>query len=152
MENADANVEQYTKNLANCTGVEFLRQTNRIRHQIEGWLKNTKVLEIRKRKATITEITADMAPEEKLKAEAQNDIARRAQARRNIDEMLDACLEKHPEETLKVLALMCFVEPAEAEQVPPTVLLANFAEMLSDEGVMRFFTSLMKWEVISTSN
>lgn len=37
------------KTLANCTPVEFLRQTNKIRHAVEGLLLDSGVQEIRKR-------------------------------------------------------------------------------------------------------
>ena len=137
------------KNMANCNGVEFLRQGNRIRHEVEGWLKETKVLEIRKRRPQGME-NMDISDRSKLTPEQNK--ALREQNKKNISDMLDACLETHAEETLRVLALMCFIEPEDADSVPVTMLLANFAEMLGDEGVMNFFTSLTKWEAITTSN
>lgn len=138
-----------TKNMATCTGVEFLRQGNRIRHEVEGWLKDTKVLELRKRRPAGME---HVNIKDRSKLTIEQVAALREQNRKNISDMLDACLETHAEETLRVLALMCFLEPEEAEKVPVTELLFNFAQMLGDEGVMNFFTSLTKWEAITTSN
>lgn len=140
-----------TKTLATCTGIEFLQQTNRIRHEVEGWIKETKVLEIRKRKAAKKPITDDMSPEEKQATQAANEAARMQQVRQNISDMLDACLETHAEQTLRLLAMLCFIDKEDANNVPVTELLAAFGDMLGDEGVMRFFTSLTKWEVINTS-
>ena len=37
------------KTLANCTDVEFLRQTNKIRKAVEKWLTDTDIANIRKR-------------------------------------------------------------------------------------------------------
>lgn len=149
----DEDIITITKNLATCTGVEFLRQSNKIRHAVEGWLKETGVLELRKRKAQGKKsITNDMTPEEKQAINLENHKLDVAQAKKNVSDMLDVCLDKNPEDTLKVLAMMCFVEPQDAEKVKPTELLANFGEMMGDDGVMRFFLSLMKWEAMFGSN
>ena len=72
------------KNLANCTPVEFLRQTNKIRHSVEGWLKETGILEVRKNKPILIEITDTMSDEEKQKAETENKKRYEAQAKKNI--------------------------------------------------------------------
>lgn len=139
------------KNLANCSGVEFLTQSNKIRKYVQKWLKDTGVLEIRKNKPKLTPITNDMTAEEKEAVKAENEAKEQAQARKNISDMLDACLETHAEETLKLLGMMCFIEPSEIESVKVTDLLGEFAELIGDEGVIRFFTSLMKWDVMNIS-
>jgi uncharacterized membrane protein YheB (UPF0754 family) len=139
------------KNLANCSGVEFLTQTNKIRKYVQNWLKETKVLEIRKNKPTLTPIRNDMTPEEKQTITAQNEKLQQEQAMKNISDMLDSCLETHAEQTLKLLGMMCFIEPKDIESVKVTDLLGEFGEIISDEGVIRFFTSLMKLDVMSIS-
>ena len=146
-------VEQFhiTKNLANCTGVEFLRQSNRIRKNVEVWLKDTDVLKIRKNRAKLTPITNEMSKEEKEAIQAENEARRKEQVRKNISDMLDVCLETHAEETFKVLCLMCFVDPADSDKVKVPELLGNFSEMLGDDGVISFFVSLTKWEAMLTS-
>lgn len=151
----DNNTEviEVTKNLATCSSVEFLRQSNKIRHAVQNWLKDTKLMEIRKRKASGKKsVTNEMTADEKAAVQAENARLDRQQAKQNFSDMLDACLEQHTEETLRVLALMCFVEPKDADKIPANVLMGNFAEMLGDDGVMSFFISLMKWEAIVTSN
>lgn len=139
------------KNLANCSGVEFLTQTNKIRKYVQNWLKETNVLEIRKHRPKLTPITNEMSAEEKEAVKAENAAKEQEQARKNISDMLDSCLETHAEQTLRLLGMMCFVEPAEIETVKVTDLLGEFGEIISDEGVIRFFTSLMKLDVMNIS-
>ena len=132
------------KNLANCTPVEFLRQTNKIRHSVEGWLKETGILEIRKNKPTLIEITDSMSDEEKQKAETENKERLAAQAKKNISDMLDKALDTNAEKTIQILAMMCFIDAKDANQVKPTTYLKNVAEILEDEDVIDFFISLMR--------
>ena len=134
------------KNLANCTPVEFLRQTNKIRHSVEGWLKETGILEVRKNKPILIEITDTMSDEEKQKAETENKKRYEAQAKKNISDMLDKALDVNAEKTIEVLAMMCFIDPKDANEVKPTVYLKNVAEILEDKEVIDFFTSLMRLE------
>lgn len=138
------------KNLANCSGVEFLKQTNKIRHFVQKWLKDTNVLEIRKRKPIVKVVSSDMSEEQVEAVKKENELAMKAQVERNISDMLDSCLETHAEETLELLGMMCFLEPG--QDVKVTELLNAFAEMLGDEGVINFFTSLMKWGVTGILN
>ena len=131
------------KNLANCNGVEFLTQTNKIRHAVEGWLKETGILEIRKTSPKYLEIKDDMSDEKKSEVLQENERRKKEQAKKNLSAMLDAALEKDAEKTFEVLAMMCFLEPKEAkETVKASELLLNFAEMIADEGVIGFFSLL----------
>lgn len=141
------------KNLANCSGAEFLRQSNKIRHAVSSWLKDVKFFEIRKNKPSgIVEITDSMSDEDKVLADAENEKKWREQSKKNISDMLDLALETHAEETFKILAMMCFIEPEDAENHSAPELLANFAEMINDKDVVSFFTSLMKLDVMNTSS
>ena len=128
------------KNLANCTPVEFLRQTNKIRHSVQAWLKDTKILEVRKN--NITPITEEMPDGEKEKAMARN----RKQAIQNLSDMLDVALDTHAEETIEMLALMCFVEPGHINDYKVTAYIKEFGEMVSDKDIIDFFISLMQLE------
>lgn len=140
------------KNLANCTSIEFLVQCNKIRKQVETWLKDTKILEIRKNTCELLPIKENMNPAQKELVEAENEKRAQAQARKNISDMLDAALEENAEKTFELLALMCFLTPEEAKDTKPFVLLNCFAEMLNDKDVMGFFSSLMKSGLIDTLN
>ena len=128
------------KTLATCTDIEFLKQTNKVRHAVEEWLTATDIANIRKRMPEYEAI-----PDDKEEAEAvreRNKELQMEQAKKNLDAMLDAMLEEHPEETLKVIRLCCFVEPDD-DTHKVTYYLGAFSEMLGDKEVLRFFTSLM---------
>ena len=129
------------KNLANCKPSEFLRQTNRIRKSAETWLKVTEILEIRK---TLPEIPNDIPKDERKTAVEE-------QGRENFSRILDAILEKHPDETLELLALTCFVEPDDVDNHPVSEYLESIGEMLADKAVIGFFTSLMRLARMNTS-
>lgn len=122
------------KNLANCTPEEFLLQTNKIRKSLESWLTLTEIQKIRQRQPVFSE---GMTPEERKEAKNK-------QARENFDAMLDSALEKHPKETMDLLALMCFVEPKNVNKHKMSEYLGAYSEILSDENVLSFFTSLLK--------
>lgn len=122
------------KNLATCKPSEFLKQCNRVRKNVEKWLTDTEIMEIRKRLPVIPE---DATPEERKAAELK-------QANANINAMLDSILESHPDETLALLALCCFIEPEHADDNPVTDYLDAFSDMISNPSVLRFFTSLVR--------
>lgn len=122
------------KNLANCTPTEFLIQTNKIRKAVSKWLTDTEIMEIRKRLPAFEEgISTEEAAER-----------RAAQAKQNLSDILDAALELHPRETLEVLAQMCFIAPEDMDNHRPTEYMAAVAEMIANEEVISFFSSLMK--------
>lgn len=132
------------KNLANCTPSEFLKQTNRIKKSVEKWLKATDIMEIRKRMPKgMPEVTADMSTSEKQKVLEKRQKMLREQSNKNLSAILDAMLEEHPEETLEVLALCCFVEPEKVDDNPMSYYLRSVYEMIEDDAVKDFFTLLM---------
>ena len=138
------------KNLANCTPIEFLKQTNKIRHEVESWLKDTKILDIRKNRPDLIDLKPSMTDDEMKEAKAENTKRTREQIRKNISDMLDAALDQYTEQTLRLLALMCFVEPEDANSHKPIEYLNAFTEIISDKDVLDFFTSLMRLEQINT--
>lgn len=123
------------KTLTNCTPREFLRQTARIRHAVEKWLTMTDILNIRKRLPEIPQTATPIERGELL----------RKQTTENLRAMADAILDEHPDETADLLALCCFIEPEEMDEHPMTEYLAAAAEMIGDENVISFFTSLARW-------
>lgn len=138
------------KNLANCKPSEFLKQTNRIKKAVEKWLSATEVLEIRKRIPDLIVITDDMGAAEKKKAALANRDKRQAQTMKNLSDMFDAVADKHPNETLELLALLCFVEPEDVDDHPVKEYIRSITEMLGDEDVMGFFTSFRRWGQLGT--
>lgn len=132
------------KNLANCTPREFLKQTSRIKRSVEKWLKATDIMSIRKRMpANIPEISENTPVTEQGDIVAKRAEMLRDQAYKNVSLILDEMLEKHPDETLEVLAYCCFVEPEKVDDYPMGFYLAAITEMLNDESVKGFFTTLM---------
>lgn len=121
------------KNLANCKPSEFLRQTNKIRRYVQKWMDITDIPNIRKR---LPQIPDGVTAEEKKKLI-------RDQSMKNLSAMFDAALEEHPEETMGVLALACFIPVEEAEEHPMEDYLMSLSELMESEGVIRFFTSLV---------
>ena len=124
------------KTLANCKPSEFLVQTNKIRKHVERWLDITGIMKIRKSVPPIVE--GQSAQERKAVLEEQS--------KKNLSRMLDAVLEEHPQETIELLGLMCFIEPDHVDDYPVNFYIRAFSEIISDEAVLSFFTSLTKLE------
>ena len=126
--------QKRVKSIANCKPSEFLKQTNAIRHYVDKWLKDIKFADIRKRLPIIPEGATVEEKQELIKE----------QSRKNFSEMLDSALEEHPDETLGVLALCCFIPVEEADDQPMDFYIEAIADLMESEQVMRFFISLVK--------
>lgn len=130
------------KNLANCTTVEFLRQVNKIRHAAEGFIKDTGILEIRRQKAVITDSMTD---------EEKNAVYKK-QARVNLSDMLDACLDTNAEKTVEIIGLCCFKDTDESKDMEVSELLDVAFDLLGSQRVLDFFTRLMKSGLTDTAD
>lgn len=140
------------KNLVTCSPTEFLKQTNKIKKSVEKWLKVTDILSIRAKKPEgLMPYRKDLDPEEQKKVLEHNRQLVQKQAHENVMEILDQLLDKHPEETAELLALICFVEPEDKDNHPMREYLSSLAEMLNDDSIIDFFTSLTRWEQKSTA-
>ena len=117
------------KNLANCKPSEFLTQTNKIRKSVSKWLTDTDIVNIRKRMPTLPE---DISDDERR--EAMN-----KQASDNFNAILDSILDEHPDETLELLALLCFVEPKDADNHSITEYIESVNELINNKAVTDFF-------------
>jgi len=132
------------KNLATCKPSEFLKQTNRIRKSAEHWLKVTDIMNIRKRMPKgMPEFSPTLSQEETEAVKAKRDEMMAAQIQENFSAILDALLDEHPEETLELLALSCFVEPENVDNYTVSEYLISITELLNDKAVRDFFTFLM---------
>ena len=140
------------KTLATCKPSEFLVQANKIRKSVEKWLKDTKILEIRAKVPQYEKITDDMDDAEKARIAEANKALRDKAAMENLSEILDAVLEKYPKETLEVMALVCFIEPKDADKHSVMEYLAAISEIMSNKDVISFFGSLMQWGQIDFSS
>lgn len=132
------------KNLANCKPSEFLKQTNRIRKSVERWLKLTDVMSIRKRMPeNMPEVKAGMSQDEVEAVQKKRQAMMADQSQRNLSAIFDAVLDAHPDETLEVLGLCCFVEPDHVDDHTVSEYLESLNELIQDENVRGFFTFLM---------
>ncbi len=122
------------KTLANCAPVEFLRQTNKIRHSAGELLAKSGVLEIRKRQPEFTGQETEEEKKEKITA----------QAKKNLDKMLDVLLDSDPEGTVQLMGMLCFMEPEEALAANGLELFGAAMELLNSKAVMGFLSSLMR--------
>lgn len=130
------------KTLANCKPSEFLKQASRIRKSAEKWVEATQLMELRNRKPQLIELRSSMTEDEKREAEETNKKRVNESLRENALEFFDTIMDKHPDETLELLALCCFVEPENVDDHTVAEYLSCFAELMVDEAVLNFFTSL----------
>lgn len=140
------------KTLANCKPTEFLKRTNRIKKAAEKWLTATDIMAIRRNMPELEVPDLDASVEEKARIMAENKQKRDAQVRANVSQILDNILDKHPDETLELLALVCFVEPKDVDDHTIDEYLTAITEMINNEAVLGFFTSLARWGVMNTSD
>lgn len=131
------------KNLANCTPSEFLKQTNKLKKSLEKWAKDINLNEIRQRIPELEIAKEEMTLEERKALAIRNKQKVKAQSYKNLSDILDAAFEKHPEETLEVLALFCFIDPADVDKHPVSEYLSAITELMNDEAVVGFFTSFL---------
>lgn len=132
------------KNLTNCDPVEFLQQTNKIRHAAQDWLKETKILEIRKDAPQLKEIKDGMTDAEIQAINAENKALLKDQATKNLSRMLDAALETNAEKTVELLAMMCFVDKEDINNHKATEYIKEFGAMIADPDIIDFFGSLIR--------
>ena len=140
------------KNLANCKPTEFFKQTVKIKKAVEKWLTDTDIMNIRKTVAKPSPMRSDMTDEERRAA--VDDFQKRVedQAMKNMSKILDAILEEHPDETMNLLALLCFVEPQDIDNYTMDEYLKAITEMITNDAVIGFFTSLGRLGLFNTSN
>lgn len=130
------------KNLANCTPSEFIRQTVRLKKAAQDWLDSVQIIDIIRRKPTYIIAKAGISAKERAEIIKQNAELEKKQGLKNLSDIMDAALEQNPEKTLKLLALTCFVEPSEVDNHPVTWYMQSIMELIQNEDVLSFFTSL----------
>ena len=127
------------RTIANLDGVEFLRAINRTRHAAEKLMKVTDVLNIWKKPPTFK---GDETEEEKLKIS-------RGQIKKNLNDILDTLLEKHPEETYECIMALCVRDEGEPEPDGIELMMAAF-NLIADERVINFLLQLGKSGLFAT--
>jgi hypothetical protein len=132
------------KNLANCTPTEFLKQTYRIKKDLEKWITEIDLKNIRARKPEIEEIPPNVTDEEKRDIIVRNGKRVKEQGMKNMSDLLDAAMGAHPDETLRILALLCFVEPENVDDHSMSEYIQCLTVLMSDEAVDGFFVSFYR--------
>ena len=121
------------KTLAQFDGVEFLKRCNKIRKDVQAFLQETKILSIRKNTPTLT------GNETKEEIKEKN----KAQAMKNINDMLDVMLDKYPERTLDLFRLFIELEDGEKEPTGMELVLTGM-NLFTDERIVDFLASLIR--------
>ena len=127
------------RTIANLNGVEFLRAINRTRHAVEKLMKVTDVLNIWKKNPAFK---GDETPEQKHEMQ-------RNQIKKNLNDILDTLLEKHPEETYECIMALCVRDEGEPEPDGIELVMAAF-NLISDKRVVDFLLQLGKSGLIAT--
>lgn len=130
------------KNLATCKPSEFVAQTARIKNAIANWIDAIDLMAIRATKPQYKVIPFDATPEERAQVIKDNALIQQKQTMANLNKILDNMLAVHPQETLEVLALCCFVEPSEVDNHTIDEYMDCIMEMAQNKSVMNFFSLL----------
>lgn len=136
------------KNLANCTPREFAAQTALMADALEKWINLTDVINVRRNVPDLPPIpkldvdaTAEQIQARERVVKERNLILRKA-ALDNFFKILRSSFREHPDETLEVVAYACFIPFEKIDDYKMTDLLRCVTEMIKDEDVLDFFTSL----------
>lgn len=139
------------KNLATCTPTEFVKQTAKIKNAVAKWLDITKILEIRQKTPAYKVAPKDATADEKAEVIRENALILRKQTMNNLNEIFEQVLVEHPQETLDLLALVCFVEPSEVDEHTMDEYLECILEMFQNKSVVSFFSLLAQMQQRPTS-
>ena len=107
---------------------------NSSRRQIKS--ERTQLTKISKIRQHVPAFTGEETEEEKEKMFKE-------QGRKNLSEILDSCLEKNADATIKMVGLMCFKTFEEAEQMKGEDFIAVAAELFGNKKIMDFFGTLL---------
>lgn len=139
------------KNLANCTPSEFIKQTVRLKDVVPKWLQTTEILKIRATKPKLIAVPKNATKDEKEEITRENSENMRKQAIENLSMMIDKMFAEHPQETLEVLALSCFVEPENVDDYTMDDYFCCLEEMAQAKSVINFFSLLAQREMLQKS-
>lgn len=134
------------KNLATCTPTEFVQQTSKIKKAVTHWAQLIDLANIRAKKPQLETISINSTAEERAAVIQRNAEAVKRQASANMSEIIDNALEKYPEETLKIIALCCFVEPEHIDDHRMDEYLDSILQIVTNQSVINFFTLLLQMQ------
>lgn len=140
------------KTLVTCSPTEFLKQSVILKKKIKKWADDIGIEELRKLNPDYEKLKGDETVEEKYELIKKNDELRKKMQTNKLMEIFDNAFEKYPEQTLEILALVCFVDPKNVDDYPINEYLNALNSMIRDEAVVTFFMSLVQLEQVFTSN
>lgn len=143
--------KRIVKTLVNCTPTEFLKQTVLLKKKIKKWVDDIGLDELKKIDPEYEKLKGNESAEEKISIIQRNNDLRKQLQTEKMWEIFDNAFEKYPNETLEILALVCFVEPNEIDDYPISEYLGAVNSMINDEAVITFFISLVQLEQVFTS-
>jgi hypothetical protein len=139
------------KNLANCKPSEFFAQTVKIKKSVQEWIDATDIINILKEQPVLEDIPENGTDAEKKEVFQRNIEKIKKFNLEKFSRLFDIACEKNAEKTLELLALCCFVEPKYVDDNPISYYLESFTELINDDAVISFFTSLAQLAQKNTS-
>ena len=139
------------KNLATCKPTEFVAQTAKIKDAVSNWIEVIDLMSIRATQPQYITISKDSTPEERAEVIKKNAEIQKKQTMENLSKILDNMLAKHPQETLNVLALCCFVEPEHVDDYTIDEYFDCIMEMAKNKSVMNFFSLLAQMKTVANT-
>ena len=152
-----AKIDELTKkpeNIATCASTKALAQCYKISEKLEKWLTVTDIANIRQKTPKLLEIPSipDNATEEEKekirqevkKAIEENDRRLAKQSKDNWFAIFKSVMGEHPQETLELLAMCCFIEPKDMDNYPLPFYMDAMADIFDNESIWRFFNSSVR--------
>lgn len=139
------------KNLATCKPSEFVAQTAKIKGAVSNWLDAIDLMNIRATQPQYEVVPIDATPEQRKEIIKKNAEIQKKQTMANLNKILDNMLVEHPQETLEVLALCCFVEPEHVDDYTIDEYFSCIMEMFQNKSVMNFFSLLAQIQTVAKS-
>lgn len=130
------------KNLATCKPSEFVAQTAKIKNAVANWVDVIDLMAIRATQPKYKTVPKDATAEERKAIIVENAEIQRKQTMENLSKILDNMLVEHPQETLEVLALCCFVEPQNVDDHTIDEYFQCIMDMAQNKSVLNFFSLL----------
>lgn len=139
------------KSLATCKPSEFVAQTGKIKNAVANWIDVIDLMNIRATQPQYEVLPIDSTPEQRAEIIKKNAEIQKKQTIVNLNKILDNMLVAHPQETLEVLALCCFVEPEHVDDYSMDEYLSCILDMFENKSVVHFFSLLAQVQTVAKS-
>lgn len=139
------------KNLATCKPSEFVAQTAKIKNAVANWMEVIDLMKIRATQPPYEAIPITATVEQIAEIKKRNAEIKQKQLMENLSKILDNMLAEHPQETLNVLALCCFVEPEHVDDYTIDEYFQCIMDMMQNKSVMNFFSLLAQMQTVAKS-